>query len=409
MTDDIEAFRDAISRSDRVIWYDGIGSRQWSGQRGLVFELKPEDVSLTFERGVVWKHQNREREAIGDDIFQVLSDEIAKEEGQSGKAWIGYFGYAARNDLPGRRSHTVPDAMWMKVNSWDEYLHREVDELRLPTSIPDGTIPAAYRAAYDEVQRQLREGNTYEVNLTYREQIVSNKDPVSAYMRLRQLNPAPYAGFIRHGSTDILMSSPERFARIDLDRMIETRPIKGTTPRGATEAEDLQARVALLSEERYRAENLMITDLLRNDLGMVCEPGSVVVPQLMEVESFASVHQLVTTIRGTLREGVRSIDAIKSIFPPGSMTGSPKLRTMEIIDQIESTPRGVYAGVAGWISCDGEVDLGVVIRSMVATPVGGHWLYEYGTGGGITVHSTLESEYAESRWKAERLLLALAD
>jgi para-aminobenzoate synthetase len=150
----------------------------------------------------------------------------------------------------------------------------------------------------------------------------------------------------------------------------------------------------------------MIVDLLRNDLSMVCAPGTVVVPELMGVESYPSVHQLVSTIRGRLADGVSTVAALRALFPAGSMTGAPKRRTMEIIDAVESTPRGVYAGAFGWLSSDGTADLSVVIRSLVATGTE-RGVYELGTGGGITVRSTLEEEYAETRWKGARLRAAL--
>ncbi len=150
----------------------------------------------------------------------------------------------------------------------------------------------------------------------------------------------------------------------------------------------------------------MIVDLLRNDLATVCEPGSVGVPMLMDVESYETVHQLVSTVRGRLRDDVSTVGALRALFPAGSMTGAPKLRTMQVIEDVESTPRGAYAGAFGWVAADGRADLGVVIRSLTTT---GDGRYRLGTGGGITVRSTAAEEYAESRWKAERLLRALAD
>jgi para-aminobenzoate synthetase len=254
------------------------------------------------------------------------------------------------------------------------------------------------------VQEQLHAGNSYEVNLTYRVEEHSDLDPVELYGRLRATNPAPYAGVLKHGDTWLLSASPERFATVDRHRRVETRPIKGTTPRGATPEEDEVLRRRLATDPKYRAENLMITDLLRHDLSTVCEVGTVEVPHLMEVESYASVHQLVTTVRGRLRDDVGTVDALRALFPAGSMTGAPKLRTMQVIDAVEATPRGVYAGAFGWISGDGRADLGVVIRSLFRSGPGP---WHLGTGGGITVHSDVDAEWAETEWKAARLREAL--
>ena len=274
-------------------------------------------------------------------------------------------------------------------------------------------VPEEYAAAFDRVQEHLHAGNSYEVNLTYRVDTPSDLVPLDAYLRLRALNPAPYAGFLQHDVPGhrawLLSSSPERYALVTSDRVLETKPIKGTTPRGRTAGEDEAARERLASDPKFRSENLMIVDLLRNDLSMVCEPGSVEVPVLMDVESYPSVHQLVSTVRGRLAEGVSTVAALRALFPAGSMTGAPKLRTMQVIDEVEDTPRGVYAGAFGWLAGDGRADLGVVIRSLMTDGEGSdERTYRLGTGGGITVRSDAAEEYAESRWKAERLLSALS-
>ena len=185
----------------------------------------------------------------------------------------------------------------------------------------------------------------------------------------------------------LLSSSPERYALVTADRVLETKPIKGTTPRGHTAEEDELLRQRLASEPKFRAENLMIVDLLRNDLSMVCDPGTVEVPVLMDVESYETVHQLVSTVRGRLSDGVSTVGALRALFPAGSMTGAPKLRTMQVIEEVEDSPRGAYAGAFGWISADGRADLGVVIRSLMTA---GDGRYLLGTGGGITVHSDVD-------------------
>ena len=423
---DVEAFVRAAASSDRVFWLDGGGARRWSGQRSVLGVLGPDDVSLTFDaaRREVVRHRGGTQQVVGDDVFAALEEHLAADHGDPEVHWVGWLGYACRTDLPGRPAAAggsgVPDAVWMRCT--------EVTHLASSPTPPDAAprplsgqdvrqdeVDEEYAAAYAEVQRQLHLGNSYEVNLTYREVEAAGTDPVAAYRRLRALNPAPYAGYLQHHGVHLLSSSPERFATVDRHRVLETRPIKGTTPRGATPEEDERERRRLATDPKYRAENLMIVDLLRNDLATVCEVGSVEVPALMEVESYESVHQLVSTVRGRLRPEVGTVAALRSLFPAGSMTGAPKRRTMEVIDRVEATPRGVYAGAFGWLSGDGRADLAVVIRSLVATAAptpasgraAGRWRYELGTGGGITVRSSLEEEYAETRWKAARLRAAL--
>jgi para-aminobenzoate synthetase len=447
MTDEVEEFRAAAASSDRMFWLDGGGARPWSGTRSVLGVLADDDVSLTFDATTrtVLRHRDGTAEPVGDDIFEVLEEQIGLDGGDPDVSWVGYFGYACRADLPGRPANaaaarvpdamSVPDAVWMRLRNPRTLTlsghSREVEPslVQRDARMSDASTSHerrfdAYAEAFEEVQRQLRLGNSYEVNLTYREQVESDVDPVSAYLRLRTINPAPYSGFLQHQGVHLLSSSPERFATIDRHRTLEAKPIKGTTPRGATAEEDEEHRRRLATDPKYRAENLMIVDLMRNDLSMVCDPGTVTVPALMEVESYESVHQLVSTVRGRLRGDVTTMGALRSLFPAGSMTGAPKRRTMEIIDAVEATPRGAYAGAFGWISGDGRADLSVVIRTLVATRTSDastsrerpldlprvtaqRWVYELGTGGGVTVRSTVEDEYAETLWKAARMKAAL--
>jgi para-aminobenzoate synthetase len=458
-----DAFGAAVGSSDRFVWFDGEGfDGAWSGRGGMVGVLTEEDVSLTFDasRGLVRRHQGGHSAAVGDDIFTVLEQEVAR----SGPSvlWAGYLGYACRRDLPAATAAPVaavpvPDAVWLRVprSSLHPLLNRPSFEVESPlvTAGPArraaqprteggstsnggrfeegpeagraaGCPDEGYGRAFAEVQRQLRSGNSYEVNLTYRERLASTIDPVTAYLRLRARNPAPYSGYLRHRGVHLLSSSPERYAAVDARRILEARPIKGTTPRGTTPDDDERHRIRLATDAKFRAENLMIVDLLRNDLSMVCDPGTVTVPELMAVESYPSVHQLVSTVRGRLSDGVSTVAALRTLFPAGSMTGAPKRRTMQIIEAVEATRRGVYAGAFGWVAGDRTADLSVVIRSLIGTASapravmeGGStsnegrldegWVYELGTGGGITVRSTMEEEYAETRWKAARLRAAL--
>jgi para-aminobenzoate synthetase len=409
MTDPVGFFRDVVARHRRCFWLDGGGAREWSGRRSLVGWLEDDEVSLTYDAATraVTRHVDGRAETVGDDVFAVLEAELAA--GDPGDQWFGYFGYACRPDLPAITGGGLPDAVWMRSRNVRFFDHDAVVEVRgAPATSLETTIPKEYATAFTQVQEQLHAGNSYEVNLTYRMVEESDVDPVTAYLRLRELNPAPYAGFLQHdvpgAAAWLLSSSPERYALVTADRALETKPIKGTTPRGRTPAEDDELRTTLATDPKTRAENLMIVDLLRNDLSMVCEPGTVTVPVLMDVESYETVHQLVSTVRGHLRDDVSTVQALRALFPAGSMTGAPKLRTMEIVEDVEDTPRGPYAGAFGWISADGRADLGVVIRSLMTA---GDGRYLLGTGGGITVRSDPADEYAESEVKAARVLQAL--
>ncbi|BBH17646.1 hypothetical protein Back2_19330 [Nocardioides baekrokdamisoli] len=416
-------FAQVAALKSRCFWLDGGGAQEWAGTTSLIGWLEDSDPSLTYSaaRREVTLHRDGRAEVIGTDIF----DALAAFMGEGGQ-WFGYFGYACRTDLPARPSADVPDAVWMRPS----YVRRsEAGELLVPGSSErsdgaaaafrtfgrSGEVPTEYAQAFRQVQDQLLAGNSYETNLTYRMTRHSTDDPAEIYLRLRGLNPAPYGGYFQHdvpgASAWLLSSSPERYALITApdrtgDRWIETRPIKGTAPRGATPEEDADLAHWLQTDPKTRAENLMVLDLLRNDVGMVAEPGTVSVPDLMKVESYASVHQLVSTVRGRLRDGVDTMAALRALFPAGSMTGAPKVRTMEIIDAVETTARGAYSGAFGWISSDGRADLGVIIRTLTSADAR---TWSLGVGGGITVRSTVDEEYAEAELKAVRLLAALGE
>ncbi|WP_041451519.1 anthranilate synthase component I family protein [Hoyosella subflava] len=406
--DPVALFRAIAAEHERCFWLDGGASRPWSGNRSILGWLTDDDVSLSYcaARREVTRQSAGTSAVVGDDIFAVLESEMADDSADV--LWVGYFGYASRPDLPASTElNGMPDAIWMRARHTQVITHGQGYEDAVPVKAPPNSphpVPAEYAAAFAAVQQQLHAGNTYEVNLTHRQVVRSDMDPVAAYLRLRALNPAPYAGFLQHQGRWLLSSSPERYATIHSDRMIETRPIKGTTPRGLTPELDEQSRQRLATDAKFRAENLMIVDLLRNDVGMVSKPGSVEVPRLMNVESYVSVHQLVSTVRGQLRDDVSSVAALRALFPAGSMTGAPKRRTMEVIRDVEATPRGVYSGAFGWISSNGCADLAVVIRSLT-TEGDGQWTV--GTGGGITVQSEVSDEYAEATWKAAKLIEVL--
>jgi para-aminobenzoate synthetase component I len=261
---------------------------------------------------------------------------------------------------------------------------------------------AAYGAAFRRIKDYIRAGDCYQVNLARRFAAPAAGDGWAAYRRLRELNPAPFAAFVSTPYGQILSSSPERFLAVR-DGRVETRPIKGTRPRGDTPEGDSALAQELAGSLKDRAENLMIVDLLRNDLGRVCRPGSVRVPQLFAVESYATVHHLVSAVTGDLAPGRDAIDLLRACFPGGSITGAPKIRSMEIIEELEPHRRGVYCGSIGYIGYDGGMDSNIAIRTLVYN----QGVMRCWAGGGIVNDSLEHEEFQETLDKAAAMLRLL--
>ncbi|MDI2033509.1 aminodeoxychorismate synthase component I [Paenarthrobacter nitroguajacolicus] len=266
-----------------------------------------------------------------------------------------------------------------------------------------------YKRKIADSQHQISEGNSYEICLTTTlEAPAGDLDPWSSYLALRRRNPAPFASYLRFGGLEIASTSPERFLRILSDGGMRAEPIKGTRGRSADPDADAALRQELETSLKDRAENIMIVDLLRNDLSHFAIPGSVTVSRLCAIESYATVHQMVSTVDAHLRPGAPRAEAVAAAFPAGSMTGAPKISTMDILDQLESGPRGIYSGAIGYFSLNAATDLAVVIRTLVVNPDGeGGRTLTLGVGGAITADSVADDEYEEIRTKAFGVLSTL--
>ncbi|MGR9046654.1 MAG: aminodeoxychorismate synthase component I [Gammaproteobacteria bacterium] len=259
-----------------------------------------------------------------------------------------------------------------------------------------------YADAIDRIKHYLKEGDCYQVNLAQRFSARCQGDPWCAYLKLRELNAAPFSCYMNTPEVQILSSSPERFLQVRQGR-VETKPIKGTRPRKPAAVDDRDQQAELANSQKDRAENVMIVDLLRNDLSKTCKKGSVKAPKLFEIETYATVHHLVSTVIGELDTGQHALDLLSSCFPGGSITGAPKIRAMEVIEELEPHRRGVYCGAIGYIGFDGNMDTNIAIRTLVHSA----GTIRFWAGGGIVNDSRTEDEYQECFDKAAAMLTLL--
>jgi aminodeoxychorismate synthase component I len=263
------------------------------------------------------------------------------------------------------------------------------------------------RQSYLELIKKAKDhialGDVFQLCLTNQIFIEHEANPLRTFLSLRESNPAPYGGYLKLGGVEIASSSPEQFLKVSPSGKISSKPIKGTRPRSIDPTEDQAISLELATNEKERAENLMIVDLMRNDFGRVCEADSVAVEKLFEVESYATVHQLVSTVTGQLKNGQSATSALAACFPGGSMTGAPKIRAVQILTELEGAPRGIYSGAFGYLGFDGSADFGMTIRTLIFEGRSA----SLGVGGGITIDSDPESEFEETMLKSRALLKAL--
>ena len=441
-------------RTDSSIWFATIAERPWSvfldschphSRKGR-FDILTADPYCTLSTfGSITEIRDARGEPLRrspDDPFSLLRDALGERLACDAElpfcgGALGWFGY----DL-GRRIERLPDRAvaaealpdmaiglydwavvvdhhrrrsWLTAQGRDPRTHRIWWRLIRRFSRPDekplrGSFRtsgptrcnldrAAYGRAFDKIKRYIRDGDCYQVNFAQRFSVAATGNGWHAYRDLRRLNPAPFGAYLNTPFGQVLSSSPERLLQLR-DGKVETKPIKGTRPRGGTPEGDSALAQELSFSEKDRAENLMIVDLLRNDISRVCEPHSVRVPKLFSIESFATVHHLVSTVTGRLRPQEDALSLLKACFPGGSITGAPKIRAMEIIEELEPNRRGVYCGSIGYIGFDGAMDSNIAIRTLA---------YNKGelrcwAGGGNVHDSDVDQEYAETFHKASAML-----
>ncbi len=451
-------FEALFGACDHAFWLDSADAPSRLAQCSyLGTSAGPERCVLEYDvhEGRVTRHDAAGVSVEEASIFDVLDRELAARALPSPEGptrgllcgFVGYLGYECKADCGGSNVHRsdVPDAVQMlatrvvavdhvqglthllalgregeaEVEWWLDEAHAAVRQvLAAPAASADvefdsGAPPIRFRCGRGRrqyladilrCQAELAAGESYEVCLTDQISTAASPPPFELYRTLRRSNPAPFAAYLKLGALAVLSSSPERFLSIDRAGCVQARPIKGTSPRAEDPGRDAALRDELQGDEKTFAEHLMIVDLLRNDLGRVCTLDSVEVPELMIIESYPTVHQMISTVTGTLEPARTSVECVRACFPGGSMTGAPKLRTMGIIDDIERVARGVYSGAIGYFGFDGVVDLSIVIRTVVMRP----GATTIGAGGAIVMQSDPAEEFDEILLKARAPMAAVA-
>ncbi len=451
-TDSALTFKTLYAQSQHSFWLDSsmigkglsrfsyMGDSQWENSFLVTYQVETQKIVTT---------KNNPQEYHSGYIFDFLKTQFDRYIYESDElpfnfngGFVGYFGYELKSLSGSANKHKSQsfDAQFIFVekmivfdhqqkniyllyigeedqqllaNNWFVETKSKLKKIYLSDKNESNNITKSinkeyilsrdentYLANINTCLEKIKEGETYEICLTNHLHLKSIKDPLNFYCQLRKVSPAPYSAFLKLDGVAIACSSPERFLKLDKNGYIESKPIKGTVKRGINKEEDEQLKNNLKCSQKEQAENLIIVDLLRNDLGKVCEIGTINVPKLMAIESYSTVHQMVSTVRGKVKSGLKTLDCIKACFPGGSMTGAPKKRTMEIIDQLETEARGIYSGTIGFLALNGAMDLNIVIRTAIITDE----KTTIGVGGAITILSDPEGEFAETILKAKALL-----
>jgi len=456
-------FERLFADADHAFWLDSADAPTRLAQRSFLGTSAGATrciLEYDVESGTAIRHGAGAATSERASIFDLLDRELAQHAIEPPPAdlppglmggFVGYLGYELKADCGSPNVHRsdMPDAVMMLANRLvavdhvgrrthlavlchgdeavaEQWLDEAEEAVRdILANPPEPVSPRVLResAPADHVsfrcgrgrdqyladitrsQAELAAGESYEVCLTDQISTDAQPDPFDLYRLLRRRNPAPFAAYLKLGEMAVVSSSPERFLSVDRERRVEARPIKGTTSRSEDPVRDEALRAELTEDEKTYAEHLMIVDLLRNDLGRVCEVGSVGVPELMIVEDYATVHQLISTVSGVLAADRSAAECARACFPGGSMTGAPKERTMEIIDDLEDEARGVYSGAIGWFGIDGAMDLSIVIRTIVMRP----GRTTIGAGGAIVMQSDPEDEFDEILLKARAPMATIAE
>jgi aminodeoxychorismate synthase component I len=344
------------------------------------------------------------------DVYLMFHDVLLAHCHRTNRSFVSVLGRGESDEGARQRAERLRDEMLARIETFESA--QPPREWKGPTPARAAATTIDVKSQFDlqgycELVEKCKEhicaGDVFEICLTHRLETELVGEPWDLYQELRRINPAPFASFLSFPEGRVISSSPERYISLGADRVVESRPIKGTRRRGETTAEDEAIFQELSSSVKDRAENVMIVDLMRNDFGRVCKFGSIHVPELMIVEPYATVFQMVSTIRGELDEGLDALDLIRASFPGGSMTGAPKIEALKIIDRLEPVKRGIYSGAIGYLDFSGVMDLSIVIRTLVER----NGRCYFNVGGAIVADSVPEAEYSETLEKARALITAL--